>query len=150
MNQVRLMFGVTRKPLLPVDENVGTHPALAKHITVLVRDQVFSVQVLANDGSRVPISSLKSQLEKVVADSSPSQPPICLLTGEHRDVWAKNYAHLLDMNQVNRNSMADIESSLFAVSLDDHLVASNWTAHAGTGHRLTCASRKCVSRIQRA
>lgn len=136
MNQVKLMFGVTRRPLLPVDENVGSHPAQAKHISVLLRDQVFSVQVLAQDGSRVPISTLKAQLEKVVADNLPTMPPICLLTSGHRDVWAKSYAHLVGMNKVNRESMESIETSLFAVSLDDYLVAPTWTAHAGILHLL--------------
>lgn len=125
------MFGVTRRPLLPADENIGSHPCKAKHISVLLRDQIFSVQVLASDGSRVPISTLKSQLEKVAADTLPSQPPICLLTSGHRDAWAKSYAHLVGLNKVNRESMNDIETSIFAVSLDDYLVAPTWTAHAG-------------------
>jgi carnitine O-acetyltransferase len=143
------MFGVTRRPLVPADVNLGTHPAQAKHISVLLRDQVFSVQVLAHDGSRVPISTLKTQLEKVVADTLPSQPPICLLTSGHRDVWAKSYANLVDSHRVNRESMDDIETSLFAVSLDDYLIAPTWTAHAGIIYYSDLNHRKCLSRSTR-
>ncbi|KAJ3217925.1 hypothetical protein HK099_005296 [Clydaea vesicula] len=152
MHQYTLIFGVTRRPLAGCDENVQSFPATAKHINVLVRDQIYSVDVFdSNTGSRLPISAIESQLQAVVEDveKSDAQPPICLLTSEHRDSWAKTYRHLKGLDSVNRESFANIESSLFNVSLDDWVVDKSLTGmarnvfHGERGHNRWF--EKCIS-----
>lgn len=53
-------------------------------------------------------------------DSSQLQPPIGLLTSWDRDNWAVARNHLLALDTVNKATNRDIESSLFAVALDDY------------------------------
>ena len=43
----------------PADRLVTVYPALARHIIVLVRDQIFKVPVIAENGKRVPIELLE-------------------------------------------------------------------------------------------
>lgn len=62
--------------------------------------------------------------------SSSRDPAICLLTSEHRDKWADAYAYLNSLSEVNRDSFDNIQSSLFALSLDDCSVELTETALA--------------------
>lgn len=60
MDQYRRMFGVTRVPIAGCDMNVGSHPCTSKHINVIVRDQVYSVDVYdAAAGGRLPVSAIQ-------------------------------------------------------------------------------------------
>lgn len=60
MDQYRHVFGVTRVPKPGCDINVESHPSPSKHIIVLVRDQIYTVDVYdANTGERVPIAQIE-------------------------------------------------------------------------------------------
>ncbi|KAI8925851.1 Choline/Carnitine o-acyltransferase-domain-containing protein [Entophlyctis helioformis] len=122
MNQYRNMFGTTRIPGAPADTVKTAHPAQAKHIVVLARDQIYKVDVIRENGVRVPLKEIERLLFAVGQDSqeSESQPPIGLLTAGHRDTWAKAYSHMQSLSQANRDSFSIINDALFAVSLDDH------------------------------
>ncbi|TPX71179.1 hypothetical protein SpCBS45565_g01373 [Spizellomyces sp. 'palustris'] len=144
MNQYRHIFGITRVPKAECDVNVGSHPTHAKHVVVLVRDQIYAVDVYdANNGERVSITDIEKQLKTVVQSvtrSKEMQPPIGLFTAIHRDKWAEMHKHLEDLSAVNRESFKTIETALFAVSLDDYCLplhveylAKN-TFHAMNGH----------------
>ncbi|KAJ3045926.1 hypothetical protein HDV00_006192 [Rhizophlyctis rosea] len=134
MNQYRQMFGVTRVPQPNCDINVGSHPAGGRHIVVLVRDQVYVAEVYEMDtGMRLSIADIEKQLKSIVEDVSVKtdlQPPIPLLTGIHRDTWAELHQHLIDLSPINSESFCMIESSLFALCLDDYCLPSNVDYHA--------------------
>ena len=50
MNQLKKMFGASRIAANPRDKIVTTWPATAKHITVIYKDQFFSVPAFDADG----------------------------------------------------------------------------------------------------
>ncbi|KAJ3300310.1 hypothetical protein HK104_002129 [Borealophlyctis nickersoniae] len=125
MNQYCQIFGVTRVPKEGCDVNVGRHPANGRHIIVLVRDQIYVVDVYSDAGARVAVSDIEKQLKTVTEDVVKGvslQTPVCLYTGVHRDSWAKMYEHLETLGPSNANSFFMIQTALFAVSLDDYSV----------------------------
>ncbi|TPX34106.1 hypothetical protein SeMB42_g07377 [Synchytrium endobioticum] len=121
MNQYRLMFGVCRVPKPKCDILVTSHPCPSRHILVLLRDQIYAVYVLDEKG-RVSVSGIEKQLETAIQDviKSKSEPPICLLTSEHRDTWAEVHKQLEELSSDNQYSFSVIETALFAVALDDY------------------------------
>ncbi|KAI8615629.1 acyltransferase ChoActase/COT/CPT [Chytriomyces sp. MP71] len=125
MNQYRCLFGVTRVPKKDCDMNVGSHPCQSKHIVVVVREQFYVVQVYS-DGKRLSADAIERQLWAVLADvtnaSNKMQPPIGLLTAEHRDTWATEHEYLERLSPENENSFRLIETALFNISLDEFVV----------------------------
>jgi carnitine O-acetyltransferase len=61
------------------------------------------------------------------AKNFPNERPVGLLTAVHRDVWTGARRHLLSDDN-NKAQMAIIESSAFAICLDDHTPASQMEA----------------------
>lgn len=59
MDQFTRMFGVTRVPFPDCDRNFGVHPAPAKHICVIVRDQIFVVHVYGKNGCRLRVDEIE-------------------------------------------------------------------------------------------
>ncbi|KAI9138798.1 acyltransferase ChoActase/COT/CPT [Paraphysoderma sedebokerense] len=141
MNQFRYLFGVTRIPEMNRDRLVHQFPCTSKHIAVLVKDQVYKVPVYDNEGGRVTVGDVERQLHLVVQDalSSSKEAPVCILTGEHRDNWAKARKELIKY-PVNVDSLRIIEGALFAVALDDYAASVNYDeshrliAHGMDGH----------------
>ncbi|KAI9143311.1 acyltransferase ChoActase/COT/CPT [Paraphysoderma sedebokerense] len=122
MNQYRCQFQVARIPEVGCDKLVTTWPTTSKHIIVLLRDQVYKVDVMGPKGERVSIAEIERQLRSAVTDVSNTtpQPAVGLLTSEDRDVWAKARASLSKLSKTNQQSFDVIDSALFAVSLDDY------------------------------
>ncbi|CAO3625399.1 unnamed protein product [Cunninghamella blakesleeana] len=94
MHQLKGVFSTTRIPDLPRDRVISHYPATAKHITVIYKDQLFSVDVIGPNGETLSTKAIENQLKQVVDEinSKPSdqhQLPIGVLTSEHRDTWAK-------------------------------------------------------------
>ena len=103
--------------------NPGGFPSTARHIIVLLRDQVYVVDVYDSvTGARLSVKDMEeyvmeegrtvhgisqfcSQLWAVVNDcfNTPRQPSICILTSEHRDNWAKVSLLEVDMIETCRH-----------------------------------------------
>jgi carnitine O-acetyltransferase len=98
MSQYTRMFGITRVPKPECDILVGSHPAKASHIIVLVKDQIFVVHVYDQKmGGRIKVKDIERQFHDCihrVASGKNIQPPIGILSGQHRDQWADHHAHL--------------------------------------------------------
>ena len=68
------------------------------------------------------------------------QPWIGLLSGQHRDDWAKDHAYLEKLDPLNQASFKWIETALFGVCLDHRPIPKEVTAqaknvfHAMDGH----------------
>ncbi|KAJ3369259.1 hypothetical protein HDU91_007380 [Kappamyces sp. JEL0680] len=126
MYQYTRMFGITRVPKPECDILVGSHPAKAQHIIVLVKDQIFVVHVYdQHTGGRISIKEIERQfLDCIhrVHTGKKMQPPVCLLSGQHRDKWAEHHGHLLQLSPKNAESFRMIETALFAVALDHRIV----------------------------
>ncbi|KAJ3351938.1 hypothetical protein HDU83_008461 [Entophlyctis luteolus] len=124
MNQYRNLFGVTRVPKKDCDYNVGSHPCHSTHICVSVRDQFFALQVYAK-GERLSAPEIEKELWKVieaVKTSRSAEPPVGILTGEHRDTWAIAHEHLARLDPQNRASFGIIETAIFNLALDEYIV----------------------------
>ncbi|KAJ3130952.1 hypothetical protein HK100_007108 [Physocladia obscura] len=124
MNQYRNLFGVTRVPKKDCDYNAGSFPSQAKHICLSVRDQFYAVPVYVN-GQRLSAEAIEKQFWKVieaVKSNKELQPPVGILTCEHRDTWADAHEHLIHLEKQNKDSFAIIESALFNVALDEYIV----------------------------
>ncbi|KAI8906057.1 acyltransferase ChoActase/COT/CPT [Gorgonomyces haynaldii] len=137
MNQYKQIFGVTRVPK-PECDIIVKHPD-SKHIVLLLQDQIFVVFVYDQDGKRIKIQQLEKYLECIAMVTVNKQPSVPLLSGQHRDDWARDHIHLESLGN-NKDSFKWIETSLFAVCLDHKPVdksisglARN-TFHSGDGH----------------
>ncbi|CAG8478564.1 8345_t:CDS:10 [Dentiscutata erythropus] len=92
------------------------------------KDQIFKVQVLGIGDERVLIKEIKRQLQSVVDqvnNTTELQPPIGLLTGEHRDTWATARKKLESLSAENKTSFEAIDTALFSVALDDYPTNTN-------------------------
>lgn len=150
MNQFRRMFGITRVPKPGCDVLVGDHPSKAQHIIVLLKDQIFVVYVYdSKTGGRLRSKDIErfqrliSQFReciKRVESGKKLQPPVGILSGQHRDKWAEHHGHLLAIDKKNAESFHMIETALFAVYLDHRIIPNDHTAlaknifHGFNGH----------------
>ena len=101
MSQYTRLYGVTRVPRPSCDILVGLHPCKSQHIVVLVKDQIFVVNVYDQKGGRIGVKDLERQFSECihrVNSGKKMQPPIGLLSGQHRDKWAEHHGHLLQVN----------------------------------------------------
>ncbi|KAI8805662.1 acyltransferase ChoActase/COT/CPT [Cladochytrium replicatum] len=127
MHQYTCQYGATRIPKPGKDEIYTPHPATTKHIIVMLRDQIYKVDVVHSSGARVTLAELQRVFHEVGADSlqSTPQPPIGILTGGHRDNWATAYEHLSKLSKQNESNLQIIKDALFVLCLDDHSFKRN-------------------------
>ncbi|KAN0061504.1 hypothetical protein ACQY0O_006351 [Thecaphora frezii] len=125
MHQYTRLYGVTRIPALPHDWNTATpHPAPARHVTVIVRDNYYELEVLRKDGTVLGVDSIEKALWDIVEDAKRCDGEgVGVLSSDHRDTWTHAREHLLTLSPVNRASVNSIEDSLFSVSLDSSVLA---------------------------
>ncbi|CAG8534714.1 7753_t:CDS:2, partial [Funneliformis caledonium] len=91
MHQYTRCYGITRIPKLNCDELIYTpHPAPAKHILVIIKDQFYILNGYDKDGQRYTDGDIEIQLYQIVDDVLKAQldPPIGVLTADDRDSWA--------------------------------------------------------------
>ncbi len=87
----RRLYGVTRIPALPHDWNTATpHPAVARHITVIARDNYYELEVVRKDGTLLGIDALEKALWDIVADAQKGDGAgVGVLSSDNRDTWTK-------------------------------------------------------------
>ena len=84
----------------------------------------FKVMVTDSTGHELPREDIFAAL-KHISDTEPSQStPLGLLTTMPRDEWAAARARMLS-SPVNAATLADIDSALFVVCLEDGVPASD-------------------------
>jgi carnitine O-acetyltransferase len=84
------MFGLTRIPRWDCDI-FNVPDASAKHMTVLINDHVYSVDVLDDQGQALPPNEIENKLWQVVDDVSRAGPALRVgaLSADERDSWTK-------------------------------------------------------------
>ncbi|KAJ3038609.1 hypothetical protein HDV00_000453 [Rhizophlyctis rosea] len=122
MNQYKTQFGACRIPGSPADTIHTEYPSTARHIVVLMQDQIYKVDVIREDGARVPLKELERLLFAVGRNclATEPEPPIGLLTAGQRDNWAQAHTKLLALSPENAANFETIKTALFAVCLDDY------------------------------
>lgn len=71
-----------------------------------------------------------SQFRKVTEYIPVTQPSIGVLTGQHRDLWAKDYQNLVETHHDNIETFKWIQSALFFVCLDHLPIAKDLVSQA--------------------
>ena len=119
MYQYSRMFGVTRIPNIPADHNTSTDStAASRHITVLVRDNVYELPVINEHGEIYPLATIEQALRDMVADAQKAEGDgIPVMTCDDRDTWTRAREHLLSVSPQNRLSLQSVQKSLFVLSL---------------------------------
>ncbi|XP_052746536.1 carnitine O-acetyltransferase-like [Bicyclus anynana] len=136
MAQYKKIFGTCRIPYEKRDKLSFND---TKHITVIHNNHIFHVDLWGSDGKRLNVDQIVQALKKVVdLSKTPSSEPIGILTSENRDAWAKAY-QLLSKDKVNRDSLADVESSLAVLCLDS--AAGLWQCADDNARRNVAAAQ---------
>ncbi|KAK0520037.1 hypothetical protein OC834_007181 [Tilletia horrida] len=123
MHQYTQLYGITRIPALPHDWN--TQPSgKSRHITVIVRDNYYDLEVLAQDGKTIlGAAEIEKALWEIIEDAKRGDGAgVGVLSSDARDTWAQNREHLLSISPVNRTTINSIEDSLFAIALDSSIL----------------------------
>ncbi|XP_063838857.1 carnitine O-acetyltransferase isoform X3 [Ostrinia nubilalis] len=115
MSQYRKIFGTCR---IPGEKRDKLSYNDSKYVTVIHNNHIFHLDLWGEDGVRLNEDQIKDQLKKVMKLSeTATDKGIGILTSENRDTWAKAY-NILIKDNLNRESLADIEKSLAVLCLD--------------------------------
>ncbi|KAM6951280.1 choline O-acetyltransferase b [Aplochiton taeniatus] len=121
MEQYYRLFTSHRLPGLKKDSLViKSASSEPEHIIVACKNQFFVLDVVSNN-KQLNEMDFVSQLEKIVKMAENAEerlPPFGLLTSDGRTEWAQA-RDLLMKDPTNRKSLAEIESCLCVVCLDD-------------------------------
>ncbi len=118
MNQYRNLFSATRIPESKRDVFVQYNDS--RHIIVLSKGAVYSLNILKEDKSPYGFDAVKKALSKIL-----SLPPVgpedefSILTTLDRESWADTRAHLLELDIKNQDFLKTIDSAIFALCLDE-------------------------------
>ncbi|EPB92959.1 hypothetical protein HMPREF1544_00033 [Mucor circinelloides 1006PhL] len=146
MWQYGRIFSVTRVPLHHCDTLVQADAKFVRHIVVLLRDQIYKLNVYKELKKDIWILLTAEEIEAALLElvahvenlSQPS-PPISLLSSWQRDKWTIARNHLLALDpKHHRENLTTIEEALFAVALDDHSNGTDnasWTKTMFCGHQ---------------
>ncbi|XP_045460788.1 choline O-acetyltransferase isoform X2 [Harmonia axyridis] len=96
-----------------------------EHVIVICRSQLYCVTVQATDRGRLSEDELCAQILHILDDAPclNNPPPIGLLTGWKRPLWAEARALLL-LDENNRRNLDLISKSLLVICLDEALPPS--------------------------
>lgn len=88
------VFGVTRIPGIPEDRIIiPPFPNPNKHVSVIIRDQIFTLNTRDDKGNLKPKDAIEAALWMMVYDVTHPQaaqdPAVGVLTGSDRDSWAE-------------------------------------------------------------
>uniref|UniRef100_A0AAX7SK39 Choline O-acetyltransferase n=1 Tax=Astatotilapia calliptera TaxID=8154 RepID=A0AAX7SK39_ASTCA len=123
MEQYYRLFTSYRYPGLKTDTlkvQMKAASSALEHMIVACKNQFFVLDVVANS-KQLSEEEILSQLEKIVKMSENAEeklPPFGILTSDGRTEWAQAREALIK-DQINRDSLALIESCICVVCLDE-------------------------------
>lgn len=118
-------FNACRIPSLPFDHAVKVREDSpeAQHVTVIRKNRIYSLPLpSATLPFSVRVASLRAGFSSIrqAADSQAGLgEPVGFLTSSDRDLWAQARKELLEADETNAKALRSIETSAFAVCLDD-------------------------------
>ncbi|XP_053197508.1 choline O-acetyltransferase-like [Scomber japonicus] len=123
MEQYNRLFTSYRYPGLKTDTlkvQMNAASSAPEHIIVACKNQFFVLDIVANS-KQLNETEISSQLEKIMKMAENAEdrlPPVGILTSDERTEWAQARDALIK-DQINRDSLALIESCLCVVCLDE-------------------------------
>ena len=134
MTLYKRMFGVNRVPGLERDVLAVHDPQTARHVAVIRKHQIYTLQVLDDEGRCMSVAELARAFQHILDDADSSEDveePVAALTTERRPVWAMERARL-QADPTNAETLAAVESALISVSfVDDAYDTFNAMARGG-------------------
>mmetsp|Transcript_25946 Transcript_25946/g.65404 ORF Transcript_25946/g.65404 Transcript_25946/m.65404 type:complete len:674 (+) Transcript_25946:87-2108(+) len=118
MSQYNGLFNSTRVPGEKKDMLVKSE---GNHVIIQWGHDFYKLDVMRKDGSVVPQGEIEHAIKHIISTKPDNdKPALGILTSCERTSWAKTRAKLLESPK-NKASIADIDSALFAICLDDYL-----------------------------
>lgn len=76
---------------MPHDWNTATpHPAASRHVTVVVRDNYYELEVLRKDGTMLGVDTIEKAFWDIVQDAQAADGPgVGVLSSDQRDTWTQ-------------------------------------------------------------
>ncbi|XP_042367604.1 carnitine O-acetyltransferase-like [Plectropomus leopardus] len=132
MKQYEQLFSSCRNPGLETDT---LDYYTDQHIAVVHNGHFFKLEVYNSDGSPLTVDQLCVQLERIIDSSlEANMEPIGIFTTQDRDSWGKAH-HNLIKDKTNKESLSDIQSSIFIVCLDQAMPPVSDEMYSSTAFR---------------
>ncbi|XP_059146443.1 carnitine O-acetyltransferase-like isoform X2 [Physella acuta] len=120
MVQYYQLINACRIPGVKRDSHVcipPTDPNQPRHINIIHKNHIFSVDVYGSKGEPLSISQLQQQIQYCVDHSQVSADPVGILTTLDRTSWGKLYASMAK-DKANKAAFENIQQSIFILCLD--------------------------------
>lgn len=127
MNQYKNLFATNRTPAQGADVLHTVFPSTSKHVILMLRNQLYQLDVIHPDGTRMSDQEIERMIYAAGQDSleGQTQAPVGILTAGQRDNWAQAYASL-SRDTTNKDNLRVIEEALMCVCLDDFSSTKDW------------------------
>ena len=117
MSQYDYLFQSTRLP--GIEEDTLQTYTDSKHVCVMRGSKFYKVNILDDRGDLLNESSIYNSLNDILSNELDVEtPPLGALTTMDRTEWAHARTHLVDVDPLNAESLASIDSSLFVLCLE--------------------------------
>ncbi|XP_021967547.1 choline O-acetyltransferase isoform X1 [Folsomia candida] len=127
MAQHYRLFTSYRVPSIPRDFRRDTSQLSPDHIIVAYKKHFFTCPIKTAE-RRLTTPEIYGQLKKIVlSETCNNETPIGILTSQKRPVWADERIKLLG-DDVNKQSIEEIETCYFIVCLDDPLPGQHFNS----------------------
>ena len=118
MSQYTNLFHSTRIPRRGKDE-IRRYPD-SRHIVVQRGASFYALDVIRDDGTAASRAEIEGNIRAILAAPIVDDAPaVGVLTAMDRDAWADARESLATGSERNRASLAEVDSALFAVCLED-------------------------------
>ncbi|ORZ39107.1 acyltransferase ChoActase/COT/CPT [Catenaria anguillulae PL171] len=119
--QYNYMFNSCRIPVKPADMPATYDPKTNNHVLVLRKNQFFTFDAIhPHSGKPLSTAEIQAQLDRIMALAGENKGlPLGALTTDNRDTWTDVRAKLLALHPGNEQVLDKIQSSVFALCLDD-------------------------------
>nr|CAB3233598.1 carnitine O-palmitoyltransferase 2, mitochondrial [Phallusia mammillata] len=129
MSQFENLLNATRIPCQDKDE-LRTYPK-SRHIVAVRNGHFYKVEVKDLSGRTHSPAQIKASIHRILQDKRPhNEDSVAYMTTTDRNTWASIRDHLLDTG--NMNSLADVDSAIFCMVLDDTKVEDDTESYNST------------------
>ncbi|GFO07734.1 peroxisomal carnitine o-octanoyltransferase-like [Plakobranchus ocellatus] len=133
-HQFRKLFSSAKIPGIPSDGThcffksvfEPSHQESPKHIIVICRGQMFSLDIILEEFTTLPAKELNMNLQQILSIAEENTlnrqreeyHSIGILSALDRDLWSETRLHLMELSDNNRSCLQKLEEAMFVLSLD--------------------------------